>query len=206
MNPEPMFDSICSALRVAVATLRDAEIPFVLGGSFAAWARGGMKPQNDLDLMVKPEDAERALEALARAGMRPEKPPEEWLFKAWHDGVMIDLIFHPAGLEMTDEVIERADMIPVMAIETPVMALEDVLATKLCALDEHWLDYSALLGIARTVREQINWHELQERTLPSPYAQAFFTLVRELGIAPELSHPERQSHARVRVLPQAENG
>jgi hypothetical protein len=206
MNRDPTFDSICSALRVAVATLRDAEIPFVLGGSFAAWARGGIKPQNDLDLMLKPQDAERALEALARAGMRPEKPPEEWLYKAWHDGVMIDLIFHPAGLEMTDEVIERADRIPVMAIETPVMALEDVLATKLCALSEHSLDYSALLGIARALREQINWHELQGRTLPSPYAEAFFTLVRELGIAPELSRPERLSHPRVRVLPQAESG
>jgi len=206
MRSGPTFDSICSALRVAVATLRDAEIPFVLGGSFAAWARGGSEPQNDLDLMVKPRDAERALEALAAAGMRPEKPPEEWLFKAWHQEVMIDLIFHPAGLEMTDEVIERADTIPVVAIATPVMALEDVLATKLCALDEHSLDYSALLGIARALREQISWHELQERTLPSPYAEAFFTLVRALGIAPEPRNAQRQSHSRVRVLPQAENG
>jgi hypothetical protein len=138
--------------------------------------------------------------------MRPERPPEEWLFKAWHDTVMIDLIFRPAGLEMTDEVIDRAEAMPVMAIETPVMALEDVLATKLCALDEHSLDYSALLGIARALREQINWLELRGRALPSPYAEAFFTLVRELGIAPELSHPERPSHPRVRVLPQAGNG
>src|SRR3989442_416711 len=125
MSSEPTFDSICSALRAAVASLRDARIPFVLGGRIAALARSRCEPQNDLDLMVKPEDAERALEALTAAGMRPEKPPEEWLFKAWHHGVMIDLIFHPAGLEMTDKVIERADTIPVMAIATPVMALED---------------------------------------------------------------------------------
>jgi hypothetical protein len=206
MGSEPTFDSICDTLKVAVATLRDAGIPFVLGGSLAAWARGGPRPRNDLDLMVKPEDAERALEALTDAGMRPEKPPEEWLFKAWHDGVLIDLIFEPAGLEMTDQVLGRAESMPVMAIETPVMALEDVLATKLCALDEHSLDYSALLGIARALREQIDWRTLQERTLPSPYAEAFFTLVRELGIAPDVRNPERPSHPRVRVLPQAENG
>jgi hypothetical protein len=206
MSSEPSFDSICAALKTAVATLRDAGVPFALGGSLAAWARGGPRPHNDLDLMVKPEDAERALEVLAAAGMRPERPPEEWLFKAWHDTVMIDLIFAPAGLEMTDEVIDRATSMPVMAIETPVMALEDVLATKLCALDEHSLDYSAIIGIARALREQINWLELRERTLPSPYAEAFFTLVRELGIAHELSHSERPSHPRVRVLPQAGNG
>ncbi len=206
MSSEPSFDSICATLKLAVATLRDSEVPFALGGSLAAWARGGPRPHNDLDLMVKPEDAERALQALSEAGMRPEKPPEEWLFKAWHDGVLIDLIFAPAGLEMTDEVIGRAEPMPVISVETPVMALEDVLATKLCALNEHSLDYSALVGIARALREQIDWPELRERTLPSAYAEAFFTLVRELGIAPELSQPERSSHPRVRVLPQAENG
>jgi hypothetical protein len=206
MSSGPTFDSICTTLKVAVATLRDARVPFALGGSLAAWARGGPRPQNDLDLMVKPEDADRALEALAGVGMRPENPPEEWLFKAWHDGVLIDLIFEPAGLEMTDEVLGRAESMPVMSIETPVMALEDVLATKLCALDEHSLDYSALVGIARALREQINWRALRERTLPSPYAAAFFTLVRELGIAPDISHPGRPLHPRVRVLPQAENG
>src|SRR5947208_1259861 len=98
MNSELSFESICETLKVAVATLRDAGVPFALGGSLAAWARGGPRPHNDLDLMVKPGDAERALEALTEAGMRPEKPPEEWLFKAWHDGVLIDLIFEPAGL------------------------------------------------------------------------------------------------------------
>jgi hypothetical protein len=206
MSSEPTFDSICATLKVAVATLRDAGVPFALGGSLAAWARGGPRPQNDLDLMVKPQDADRALEALAEAGMRPENPPEEWLFKAWHDGVLIDLIFEPAGLEMTDEVLGRAESMPVMSIETPVMALEDVLATKLCALDEHSLDYGALLGIARALREQIDWRALAERTLPSPYAEAFFTLVRALGIAPDVRHSEYQSHSRVRVLPQAENG
>ena len=206
MSSEPTFDAICATLKVAVATLREARVPFLLGGSLAAWARGGPRPQNDLDLMVKPEDAERALGALAEAGMRPANPPEEWLFKAWHNGVLIDLIFEPAGLTMTDEVLARAESMPVMAIETPVMAIEDVLATKLCALDEHSFDYSALLGIARALREQIDWQALRERTLPSPYAEAFFTLVRELGIVPAVSHPERSSHPRVRVLPQAESG
>src|SRR5438067_12896184 len=100
MSSEPTFDSISATLKVAVAPVRDAGVPFVLGGSLAAWARGGPEPQNDLDLMVKPADAEAALAALQQAGMRPERPPEEWLFKAWHGEVMIDLIFHPSGLAM----------------------------------------------------------------------------------------------------------
>ena len=123
MSGEHPFETIASALRVAVPALRDAKIPFVLGGSFAAWVRGGPRPYNDLDLMIKPADAERALRELGAAGMRTERPPEEWLLKAWHGEVLIDLIFNPAGLEMTDDVFARADMLPVFAIATPVMSL-----------------------------------------------------------------------------------
>jgi hypothetical protein len=97
---------------------------------------------------------------------------------------MVDVIFHPAGLEMTDEVLERAETIPVLAVDTPVMALEDVLVTKLMALDEHALDYTSLLGIARACREQIDWDSVLRRTSSSPYARAFFTLIEGLGVAP----------------------
>ena len=201
MKQAVSFEQLTDSLKIAVATLRGAEIPFVLGGSLAAWARGGPEPQNDLDFMVKPEDAETALGALEAAGMRPERPPEEWLYKAWHGDVMIDLIFHPSGLEMTDEVFERADTIAVLAVATPVMALEDVLSTKLHALDEHRLDYTSLLQIVRAVCEQIDWAQLRTRTADSPYARAFFTLVEELEIAPAPAHrPHHASGSHVRVL------
>jgi hypothetical protein len=197
------FGALIDTLKVAVATLRDREVPFVLGGSLAAWARGGPEPQNDLDLMIKPADAEAALAALTGAGMRPERPPEEWLYKAWRGDVMIDLIFQPSGLEITDEVLERGETISVAAVATPVMALEDVLLTMLCAIDEHTLDYSRMVAIARALREQIDWAQLENRTAHSPYAQAFFTLVRALGIAPSRGHARHATPSRVRVLPSA---
>lgn len=198
------MQALGEALRGAVATLRAGQIPFALGGSLAAWARGGPEPWNDLDLMVKPGDAERALEALAAAGMRIERPPEEWLFKAWKENVMIDIIFRPAGLEITDEVLARAEPLSVLAVETPVMALEDVLATKLNALNEqHSLDYRPSLAIARALREQIDWQRLRQQTAASPYAKAFFTLVEELGIAsprPVGTSRGEGPHGNVRVI------
>src|SRR2546421_10634107 len=100
MRHNEAFDSLANTLKVAVSTLREADVPFVLGGSLAAWARGGPEPQNDLDLMLKPEDADAALQALEAAGMRPERTPEEWLYKAWDGEGRIDLIFHPSGLGM----------------------------------------------------------------------------------------------------------
>jgi hypothetical protein len=201
VRPTAAFRALIDTLKLAVATLREHDVPFMLGGSLAAWARGGPEPKNDLDLMVKPGDAEAALQALADAGMRPERPPEEWLLKVWNGEVMIDLIFCPSGLELTDEVLARADDIAVMAISTPVMAIEDMLVTMLYALDEHSLDYGALVAIARSLREQINWPQLRARASGSPYAKTFITLVEELGIAPRAGQAQAPGPRRVRVLP-----
>lgn len=204
MKRNDEFDSLIATLKLTVATLRERGIPFALGGSLAAWARGGPVTRNDLDLMLKPEDAQAALDALAAAGMRPERPPEEWLYKAWHGDVLVDLIFCPSGLDVTDEVLQRADVVAVAAVATPVLALEDVLVTMLSAIDEHTLDYSRLVAIARSLREQIDWAQLRNRTAGSPYAQAFFTLVEGLGIATPPGRVMRGQPSRVRVLPGGE--
>lgn len=96
--PNADFDAMLSTLKKAAGALRDAGVPFMLGGGLAAWVRGGPESDHDLDLMLKPEDADGALDVLAATGMRPERPPEAWLYKAWDDnGVMIDLIFEPSA-------------------------------------------------------------------------------------------------------------
>jgi hypothetical protein len=176
------FDGIVKALRVAVPALHAAEVPFLLGGSTAAWAYGGPRPLKDLDLIVRPEDAGRAQQALVAAGFRPEQPPEDWLLKAWLDDALVDLIFGPRGLEITDEVLARGREHSICALRVRVMALEDVLTSKLLALDEHQLDLADLLQIARAIREQVDWDEVRGRTQHSPYAAAFLTLLERLGI------------------------
>jgi predicted nucleotidyltransferase len=177
------LDAMVTTLKKAAAALRDADVPFALGGGLAAWVRGGPESDHDLDLMLKPEDADRALAVLAEVGMRPEQPPEAWLYKAWDsNGVLVDLIFEPVGLPITDDTLERADEIEVEAVAMKVMSLEDVFVTKLLALDEQALDYKSLVQMARPVREQVDWDDVRGRTGGSPYAAAFFTLVEGLGV------------------------
>jgi hypothetical protein len=190
------FEAIEATLKKAVAALREAHVDFLLAGSLASWARGGPETRHDLDFIVKSEQAELALEALAQKGMRPERPPEEWLYKAWDDDLLIDVIFHPRGLPVTDEVIQRGEELHVLGMTVPVMAIEDVLATKLLAITEHRVDYSDLLEVARALREQIDWRALRVRTRGSPYAAAFFVLVEELGVVPE-QHAAHGADVRV---------
>lgn len=173
-----------AALKKGAAALRDAGIPYALGGGFASWARGGATSDHDVDFLLREQDVERALVALEERGMRTERPPEGWLAKA-HDGdVLIDLIHSPAGMEVDDELLARTDELSVDGMPMPVVHPDDLFASKLLALTEHSLDFAGLLDVSRSLREQIDWEAVADRTKSSPYARAFITLVRELGIAP----------------------
>jgi hypothetical protein len=180
------FGALLDAMKRAAATLRDHEVPFALAGSLAVYARGGPETDHDVDFVLGPRDADRALDVLAQAGFRCERPPEGWLYKVFDErDAMIDLIFSPNGQppEIVDEIVGRADELEVYAIKLRVMSATDVLASKLLALREHSVDYEPALEIARALREQVDWHVLAERTAGSPYAAAFFTLAEGLGLA-----------------------
>jgi hypothetical protein len=187
---DPGFPELEATLKRATAALRRAEIPFMLGGSLASWARGGPETRHDLDLMIRPEDADRALEALEEAGMRPERPPEEWLVKAWDGDVLVDLIFRPSGMQVDDDALARAEALSVLSMEMRVMSLEDVVATKLLSMNDHNADYEGVLQISRALREQVEWDAVRERTAGNPYAKAFFVLIEALGIVPEVGAAE----------------
>lgn len=179
---EQEFERLLEAMKKAAGILRDADVPFVLGGGLACWARGAPKTEHDVDFLVKPADAERAVEVLAHAGLRTERPPEGWLLKAYDDGVLIDLIFDPNGGRIDDDLFARAEEMEVHATRLKVAALEDVLVQKLLALSEQNPDYSSVLELARSLREQVDWDDVRTRTEESPFAKGFFTLLDELQI------------------------
>jgi hypothetical protein len=189
--PPQNFHDLVATMKRATAVLRDAGIEAMLGGGLAIWARGGPHTDHDVDLYLRPRDAERALEALVQAGFRGERPSEDWLFKARDDdGNLVDLIFRPAGGEIDDAHFARARELEVSAQTTLVASIDDVLVSKLMAITEQEPDYRAILEVARALREQADWSEIRARTNASPFARAFFTLAEGLGIIqPEPAAP-----------------
>jgi putative nucleotidyltransferase-like protein len=176
------FERVLATMKKAGGALNDAEVPWALGGGLACWARGGPETEHDVDFLVRPEDAERAQQALARLGFRTETPPEGWLLKAFDDCVMVDLIFSPQGGPVNDDLLERAELLEVHAMRMPVARLEDVLVQKVLALSEQSPDFSSVLELARSLREQVDWDEVRARTRESPFGNAYFTLLGELEI------------------------
>lgn len=176
------LDEVVATLKHTAAALRDAGVPFAVAGGVACWARGGLVSDSDVDVVVTPDEVDRAIAALEQAGMKHEDPPEEWLTKAHHGNVTVDVIFHPSGVEVTPALLASAEELQVEAVTMPVLPLEDVLVTQLLSMTEHHLPYEGLIQTARAVREQVDWEAVRRRTASSPFAGAFFTIIEGLGV------------------------
>src|SRR4029453_16189155 len=98
-----------TALKVSVSALKADGIPFSLGGGYALWVHGGPEPSHDVDLVVAETDVEMAANSMAAAGLRIERPPEDWLFKAYLDDNSTDAMEEPALVD----VLHRLPGIPV---------------------------------------------------------------------------------------------
>jgi predicted nucleotidyltransferase len=205
-NPS-FVDMIENTLKRAGSALDNAGIRFCLIGSLSAWARGGPETNHDLDLGIKEEDLSQVAQILEAEGFRIEIPPEDWLIKAWDpreggEEVLLDLIYYPSGISITDEVLDRADWMSVTACRMRVLNPTDLLIQKLLAYREKYLDYSSSIQIARAIREQIDWARLRDETQLSPYAAGFFTICEGLGICPAKGNQEPP----VEVLAQMQKG
>jgi hypothetical protein len=181
-RPPTEISELVDTMKRAGAALRNADVPYMLGGGLAAWARGAPPSDHDVDFFVREEDAERGLAALEEAGMRPERPPEEWLLKAYDGDVLVDLVFRPSGGAIDLAHFERATELDVLGQTMLVASIDDVLVAKLLALTEQNPDFGSVLQLARALREQIDWQYVREKSEPSPFARAFLTLVEGLGI------------------------
>lgn len=170
------------ALRMTAVALTEADIPFALCGSYAAWARGAPEPRHDADFVIQEKDVDRAREAIAAAGLDVHEPAENWLFKAYHRGELVDILFRMQGEPVHPDLFDRVDELEVLAVRMPVLGATDVISGQLRVLGEHYCDYARLLPIARALREQIDWPAVRAVVSDNPYARAFLFLIEELGV------------------------
>ena len=182
-STEPAEEPLRTALKRAAVALKQASIPFALGGGYAAWARGGPEPDHDVDFLVSPDDADRAERALTAAGLRVEHAPEDWLFKVFDGDAMVDIIHRMSGDPVTHEVLADAEEMEVLSVNMPVLSATELLGEKLRALDEHTCDFTRLLPVARALREQVEWAVVRRAVEDNDYAVVFLVLLERLGVA-----------------------
>lgn len=164
---EPTEEQIRHTLAETVASLREADVEFVLIGGLSTAAFARPRITDDIDVFVRPDTARRALEALAAAGFRTEVSDPHWIYKAYKHGVLVDVIFRSTGdLYVDDEMLRRADEQEHLEVKVPLVSPEDLLVIKAVAASEdcphHWHD--ALAVIARC---RLDWEYLLRRARQS---------------------------------------
>lgn len=192
--------------------LEESKIPYAFIGGVAASGLGRPRSTHDIDLFVRPEDAEAVLRALGKKGFRTEKFDIEWLFKAFKDDILVDIVFRSKGdIYFDEEMQAHSRYVDFHGRKIPVVSPEDLAIIK-CAVHyeggpHHWHDALAILSHAN-----MDWNYLLRRARRAPrrllslliYAQSSDILIPNHVIAHLydyiFSADPKQSTARVSPL------
>jgi predicted nucleotidyltransferase len=157
---EPIFLEV---LRDVLAALDADGIPFMVIGGVASAVWGRPRYTRDIDVLVRPHDAKRALEVLESAGFATQETFDNWLYKGVKEGVIVDVLFQSSGgIYLDEEMLERCRPRELHGITLPLAAPEDLIVMKAVAHEEatprYWHD--ALSIIARV---DLDWNYLLQR-------------------------------------------
>jgi predicted nucleotidyltransferase len=156
-------ETFITVLADAVHAVEGAGIPYLLMGGVASAAIGRSRWTHDIDLLVRPDDARHALDAMAAAGFAVEETDPHWLFKAFKRDVLVDVIFRSAGdIFLDDEMLTRSSRVEHGGLRARVIAPEDLIVIKAVVsaehVPQHWYD---ALGVLASC--EIDWDYLMTR-------------------------------------------
>lgn len=152
------------ALFSALDALEECQVSYALIGGIAATGLGRPRSTQDIDIFVRPEDAEAILEILGRHGFRTEQTNPTWLFKAFKEDVLVDIIFRSeGGFYFDDEMRERTRMINYHGRQVRIVSPEDFILIKCAVHSEegphHWHDALSVLS-----HSKVDWNYLLHRS------------------------------------------
>ena len=155
-------------LAEVVSAMDRAGLEYALMGGIASTGLGRPRWTHDIDVFVRPSVADATLDALAAAGFDTERTDPAWLFKAFKEGVLVDVIFHSTGgFYLDDEMAARSVVRDFMGLRVRLIAPEDLLVLKAAVHDEagprHWHDALGVIGV-----NELDWDYLLRRARQAP--------------------------------------
>jgi putative nucleotidyltransferase-like protein len=149
--------------------LREAGIPYLVGGTYALEHHAGLvRDTKDLDLFVRRADWSRVEETLAPHGVRCELVFTHWLGKARTDHHFIDLIFSGGNglVDVDDDWLRHG--VPSVILEVPVhlVAAEEMIWSKAFVMERERFDGADITHILRQSGTTIDWVRLIQRFDP----------------------------------------
>jgi hypothetical protein len=155
--------------RRALRVLRDAELPFLIGGAYAlAFYTNIVRYTKDLDVFVRPEDAGRTLDLLAGAGCRTELTFPHWLGKAYEEDDFVDVIFSSGNgvVRVDDAWFTYAPTGEVLGEPVRLCPVEEMIWSKSYILERERYDGADINHLLRAAGTDLDWPRLLERFGP----------------------------------------
>jgi len=152
--------------RRAMGALRDAEIPFLVGGAYALARYTGIERHTkDLDLFLTRDDALRALEALGRAGCQTDLTFPHWLAKAFCGDDFVDLIFSSGNgvAEVDDGWFEHAVANHVLGVPVRLCPAEEMIWSKGFIMERERYDGADIAHLLLALGPDLDWSRLLRR-------------------------------------------
>jgi hypothetical protein len=156
--------------RRVLTALSDAGVPFLVGGGFAfSHYTGIQRYTKDLDLFVRPNDAEWTLATIAEAGFRAEMVAPHWLGKAFADDEsFVDVVFSSGnGIAVVDdEWLEHAEQADILGVPVNLSPVEEMIWSKAFVLERERFDGADVAHLVRARGKGLDWERLFRRFDP----------------------------------------
>ncbi len=162
------IQSIMMTLYELIHILDKHDIHYALFGGLAGIKLGRPRITHDIDILIHPFEADFALSKLEEFNFEVEKRYPSWLYKAWKNNVLIDLIFKSCGeIYLDDEVKSHRKKITFGDKLVQTISPEDYIMIKVAAQREdfphHWYDALSVLK-----QGDIDWNYLLQRSRFAP--------------------------------------
>jgi hypothetical protein len=164
-NDSPFGGPLAAFYAGALAVLRDAGIPFLVGGTFAFARYTAIdRHTKDLDIFVHPDVVPRVREVFADAGYAAELPYPHWLAKISRGEYVMDVVFSSGNgvAEVDDEWFTYAAESEVLGHRLRLCPPEELLWSKSFVQERERFDGADVLHLLRAGHD-LNWPRLLAR-------------------------------------------
>jgi hypothetical protein len=140
-----------------------------VGGGFAfSHYTGIQRHTKDLDVFVRPTDAQWTLDTLTQAGHRAEMIATHWLGKVFGEDSFVDIIFSSGnGVAVVDDAwFSRAEPADVLGTEVLLSPVEEMIWSKAFVLERERYDGADVAHLIRARGRDLDWERLFHRFDP----------------------------------------